>query len=414
MTVWNGAGLDDTIAVFQTITVLDCPPPIPKFTVSSRTICPGVAVVFEDLSQYATEWEWEFVGGIPSTSVEQNPEIRYDSAGTYPVVLQVKNVNGDSTLISIDYVVVDSCLPPDPRFEVERDSTCRGTCVQFFNTSLRSDSIFWIFWWHPYPASNDTILTLNAAGDTLDTFLTKEDYYPMFIGADSIVDTIFMEQDPIYCFNDSGVVGVQLFAFNEHDVAIENSQDVAVLNIGGEHPALHPGPDKFVRIDNNESRFYLEDTVKFEPTGTGPYYSWFPEVGLSCYDCQYPIINPQETRQYFITNYDDYGCQVYDSVTVYVENSYYAGIPNIFSPNADGSNDHLYVRGNGIATEGFTLRIWNRYGEVVHESFSQNTGWDGNYKGTPAPIGSYTYYVKLIFLDGVVEELKGNLTIVRY
>ena len=414
MTVWNGAGIDDTIAVFQTITVLDCPPPIPKFTVSSRTICPGVAVVFEDLSQYATEWEWEFVGGIPSTSVEQNPEIRYDSAGTYPVVLQVKNVNGDSTLISLDYIVVDSCLPPDPRFEVERDSICRGTCVQFFNTSLRADSIFWIFWWHPYPETNDTILTLNAVGDTLDTFLTKEDYYPMFIGRDSIVDTIFMEQDPIYCFNDSGVVGVQLFAFNEHDVAIENSQDVAVLNIGGTHPTLNPGTDKFVRIDNNESRFYLEDTVKFEPTGTGPYYSWFPEEGLSCYDCQYPIINPQETRQYFITNYDDYGCQVYDSVTVFVENSYYAGIPNIFSPNGDGSNDRLYVRGNGIASEGFTMRIWNRYGEVVHESFSQNTGWDGNYKSTPAPIGSYTYYVKVIFLDGVVEELKGNLTIVRY
>ena len=93
--------------------------------------------------------------------------------------------------------------------------------------------IFWIFWWHPDSLIVDTILTLNASGDTVDTFYTATDFYPMFIGADSIVDTIFMEQDPIYCFNDSGVVGVQLFAFNDYDVAIENAQDVPILNIGG-------------------------------------------------------------------------------------------------------------------------------------------------------------------------------------
>ena len=255
---------------------------------------------------------------------------------------------------------------------------------------------------------------MNASGDTVDTFYTATDFYPMFIGADSIVDTIFMEQDPIYCFNDSGVVGVQLFAFNDYDVAIENAQDVPILNIGGVHPTMKPGPDKFVRIDNIDSRFYLDDTVKFEAEGTGPFWSWFPEKDLSCYDCPDPIIYPSETKKYIITNYDEYGCQAYDSVIVYVEESYYAGLPNIFSPNGDGNNDILFVRGNGISTQGFSFRVWNRYGETVYESFSQNDGWDGNYKGVPAPIGSYTFSVNLVFLDGTAEELKGNVTIVRY
>ena len=414
MTVWNGAGIDDTIGVFQTIIVDSCPPPIPDFTVSSRTICPGVAVVFEDLSQFATEWEWEFIGGIPSVSIEQNPEVRYDSAGIYPVTLIVKNVNGDSTLVQLEFIVVDSCLPPNPKFEVERDSICRGSCVKFINTSDRADSIFWIFWWHPDSLNSDTILTLNASGDTVDTFYTATDYYPMFIGTDSIVDTVFMEQDPIYCFNDSGVVGVQLFAFNEYDVAIENAQDVPILNIGGIYPKMKPGPDKYVRIDNIDSRFYLDDTVKFDAEGTGPYWSWFPEEDLSCYDCPNPIIHPNETKKYIITNYDDYGCQAYDSVIVFVEESYYAGIPNIFSPNGDNNNDILFVRGNGISSQGFVFRIWNRFGETVYESFSQNDGWDGKIKGVEAPIGSYTFSVKLVFLDGTTEELKGNVTIVRY
>lgn len=413
MTVWNGAGTDDTVGIYQVITVNNCPQPEPKFTVSSRFICPGVAVVFEDLSKYATEWEWEFPGGVPSVSIEQNPEVRYDSAGIYPVILTVKNVNGDSTLVQNAYIEVDSCLPPDPRFSVESDSICKGSCVQFFNESLRADSIFWIFWWHPDPSSDDTIYTQNLAGDTTDTFIVAKDYYPMFI-TNRIIDTLFMHDDPIFCFNDSGVAGVQLFAFNEHNVAIKNAQDVPVLSISGEHPKLKPGPDKYVRIDNINSRFYLEDTVRFEPEGTGPFYSWFPEEGLSCYDCQKPIIYPTETRKYFITNFDEYGCQVFDSVTVFVENSYYAGIPNMFSPNGDDNNDILWVRGNGIADQGFVLRVWNRYGEKVFESYSQNNGWDGKYKGVDAPVGSYTYYVKVSFLDGTIEEMSGNVTLVRY
>jgi gliding motility-associated-like protein len=415
LTAWNGAGIDDTIGIFQTIEVIECVQPLPDFTASKRKICPGTIVVFEDLSGGPpTAWEWEFPGGIPSASVDQNPEVRYDSAGIYPVLLTVKNVNGDSSITEIAFITVDSCLPPLPRFEIESDSICRGSCVQFFNTSLRADSIFWIFWWHPYPDSLDTIIARTLGGDTTDTFYIAEDYFPMFINDSGIVDTIFMEQDPIYCFNDSGVVGVQLFAFNEYDVAIENKQDVAVLSIGGAYPELKSGPDKYVRIDNINSRFYLEDTAKFDPVGTGQFFRWFPDEGLSCYDCPDPIIYPTETRKYFITNYDEYNCQVYDSVIVFVQNNYYVGIPNIFSPNGDNNNDVLWVRGNGIADDGYVMRVWNRYGEKIFESYTQNEGWDGNFKGTPAAMGAYTYYVKVTFLDGTVKELSGNVTLVRH
>ena len=60
------------------------------------------------------------------------------------------------------------------------------------------------------------------------------------------------------------------------------------------------------------------------------------------------------------------------------------------------------------------LNVWNRYGEQVFQSFSQNEGWDGTINGDPAPLGSYNYYVKLVFLNGSTKELKGNVTIVRY
>lgn len=417
---WNNAGTASDTS-YDHITITDCPDPTANFEANSRVICPGQSVVFQDNSQFAKDWYWEFPGGQPGSSTDQFPtEIKYTTPGVYPVILIVKNVNGEDTLIIDDFITVDSCLPPDPRFEVERDSICRGSCVQFFNTSLRTDSFFFIFWSHPYPDSitgtgADTIRPTTPGyqwmlDDTLfsDTFFVIwKDYFP-------IMPRVTNEDDPIYCFDDSATIGLQMFAYNQYDVSVLNLQDVGVLDIGGAYPQVNAGPDKEVLIDNIDSRFFKEDTVSFEGKGTAPYFAWFPEEGLSCYDCPRPIIYPTETRKYYFTNYDDYGCQAYDSVIVYVDEGYHMGIPNIFSPNGDDKNDILWVRGNNISNEGFILRIWNRYGEMVFESFSQNDGWDGSYKGAPAPAGGYNYYVKGIFANGQVGELKGSVTLVRY
>jgi len=418
--VWNQAGSGvDTLVNF--VTILDCPVPIADFDANDRVICPGASVVFQDNSQFATEWYWEFPGGQPGSSNDQYPvEVKYTTPGIYPVILIVKNVNGEDTLIVDDFIKVDSCLPPDPRFEIERDSICRSTCVQFFNTSLRTDSFYFIFWWHPDPDSitgtgADTITPTTPGyawmlDDTLfnDTFFVVwKDYYP-------VMARVTNENDPIYCFDDSGTVGLQLFAYNEYDVSVLNMQDISVLNIGGSYPEVSAGPDKELLIDNIDSRFFKEDTVSLEGKGTAPFFKWYPEDGLSCADCPRPIIYPTTTRKYYLTNYDKYGCQAYDSVVVYVDKGYHMGIPNIFSPNGDDNNDILWLRGNNISNEGFVMQIWNRYGEMIFESFSQNNGWDGTYKGVPAPAGSYKYYVRATFENGEVGELKGNVSLVRY
>jgi gliding motility-associated-like protein len=425
----NPAGTaSDTIRDY--VRVDTCPVPTAVIDANRTTICPSTEVQFIDNSISATTWYWEFPGGQPSSSTDQfPPPVTYTTPGDYTVVLIVTNVNGADTLISEGYITVDSCNVPLPRFELERDSICRGTCVQLFNTSKyldirdTTDSFAWVFWSHPFPdritgTAADTIdpttpgyewmaedSNLIAFNDTF--FVVWRDYFP-------IMAPVWNENDPIYCFDDSMTIGIQMFAYNQHGVGVLNDQDIPVLNIGGEYPEITVGPDITLRIDNPESRFFLEDTTRFQTRGTGPYWNWFPEEGLSCYDCPRPIIYPSETKKYFVTNFDDYGCQAYDSVIVFVEESYYAGIPNIFSPNGDNNNDILWVRGNGISSEGFVFRIWDRYGEIVFESFSQNDGWDGSVKGVPGPSGSYKYYVKLVFEDGNVQELTGNVTLVRY
>lgn len=48
-------------------------------------------------------------------------------------------------------------------------------------------------------------------------------------------------------------------------------------------------------------------------------YSWAPSAGLSCDDCPDPIATPDTTTTYVLTASDSYGCEVYDSITITVE-----------------------------------------------------------------------------------------------
>ena len=70
-------------------------PPVANFTVDRDTIYQGESVVYKDLStNEPVDFTWTFQNGIPATSKEQNPTIRYDKKGhitptSQPATLQV-------------------------------------------------------------------------------------------------------------------------------------------------------------------------------------------------------------------------------------------------------------------------------------------------------------------------------------
>jgi gliding motility-associated-like protein len=86
-------------------------------------------------------------------------------------------------------------------------------------------------------------------------------------------------------------------------------------------------------------------------------------------------------------------------------------LPDIFSPNKDGSNDVLYVRGNGIKEMKF--QVYDRWGNKVFESGDTKSGWDGTYNGKDAEPGVYAYYLDAtLFTDKKIIK-KGDITLVR-
>jgi gliding motility-associated-like protein len=71
---------------------------------------------------------------------------------------------------------------------------------------------------------------------------------------------------------------------------------------------------------------------------------------------------------------------------------------NAFSPNGDGVNNTYYIPCIDESKGNVEVSFYNRWGiEVYHTlRYDNNNGWDGRYKGTDLPDGTYYYVIKYI------------------
>ena len=125
------------------------------------------------------------------------------------------------------------------------------------------------------------------------------------------------------------------------------------------------------------------------------YFYWTPTDGLSCIDCDYPSVQPLSDITYRLKVTDLLNCFNDDfEYKVVVRPETFIKMPTAFSPNGDGANDLLEVKGWGIK-ELLYFQIYNRWGEIVFETTDLEKGWDGTFKGKPQNSDVYTYKVKV-------------------
>jgi PKD repeat protein len=96
------------------------PPPLGAAFISDTTTCESYEVQYTDQSAgNPTGWFWEFPGGTPDTSREQNPVIVYNTAGKYDVSLVVTRGNSSDTSFMEEYIDVYEL--PEVAFDVMED-----------------------------------------------------------------------------------------------------------------------------------------------------------------------------------------------------------------------------------------------------------------------------------------------------
>lgn len=79
-------------------------------------------------------------------------------------------------------------------------------------------------------------------------------------------------------------------------------------------------------------------------------------------------------------------------------------IPNVFTPDNDGRNDRFII--TGIEFTQNVVRIYNRWGQVVHEAQNYQNNWDGG------DLSDGTYYYEVL-VAGDDEPYTGHLTILH-
>ncbi len=336
------------------------------FMASDTFLCDGEQMVaFESIVETNTDdyqTNWTFQGGNPNTSNQSDLAVEYLQAGIFDVNLSVTSGDCEAEVSKpalievvdfVDLMTVDQVI-------------CQGDTVQLE-------------------------LTTNA---------TEFDWTPI----ENIDDP--MVQNPL--------------------VHPSTSTDYIVT---GSYRSCNTASDT-VRVDvlpsprvvfNPIRRYFPGQSLMLEVRPENPAeeysYDWFPQTGLSCASCPNPTVTPDTSMIYtiMVTNVES-GC--FTEVTMQVRELTSCPedlifMPNIFSPNGDGSNDEFKMFSSNIFEIDY-LRIFDRWGALVWESTDANEGWDGTYRGKPVNPGVYIYALEApCILDDSKILKKGGITVMR-
>lgn len=169
-------------------------------------------------------------------------------------------------------------------------------------------------------------------------------------------------------------------------------------------------PDAVMELGDNAT-IYPGESVQMDPKGNCYYYSWFPPIGLNSTTIANPIASPPVNTRYFVKATTEWGCEVSDSIDVFVNPETLLDLPNAFSPGSQ-PNGEIKIIKRGIATLKY-FRIFNRWGAKVFETSNIDEGWNGQFKGTPQPMGVYVYMIEAETNTGRRFTKQGNITLIR-
>ncbi len=177
---------------------------------------------------------------------------------------------------------------------------------------------------------------------------------------------------------------------------------------------VSPLPTLALGATADKDTIFEGQSVQLYSLPNGFSYSWSPSSTLNNSTFQNPIATPSRTTTYRV-RVTDTGCVRTATITIYLIDVVCGPpdlyIPNAFTPNGDGDNDELLVRGNNITK--MTLRVYHRWGEKVFETSNLNEGWDGTYKGKECDPAVFVYYLDIECKGGETYQEKGNVSLIR-
>lgn len=295
------------------------------------TVCNTMNVQFTNDSKNANLYEWDFGNG--QTSSDEEPSTQYTTFGVYTIRLVAIDTICDISDTAYLTVEHEKGIEPQANFTVDYNVCDQSRTVYITNKSRRATNYHWNF-------GNGVLKDINL---NTYSYPAQGQYTIRLIVEDSVCNK-----------------------FDTAEVVVNFVTDIPPPLVNITPTQCEDG--RFIVSYQNDSSYYK--------------YRWEWEDGTVEY-AKYPITRVPYSGQQTIllTIIDDKCGQTFEySFDVDISRiDQRVFIPNAFTPNGDGVNDVLLLKGNECMRDA-VFTIYNRWGQVVFTTDKPfGEFWDGTY-----------------------------------
>ncbi len=350
--------IDQNACMVQQIAQLEAAVPFEVIIEGDTTICLGEQTIIKATGNgLHDDYSYTWNHGVTGSAFPANPA----ETTTYTVV-----VKDSADCITIRNVTV--IVNPQPTVIITTDDT--SGCAPFC-TKIRANS------------------------ETATTFLWRTS------------DGFTSEGDLLtHCFDLPGIYTVQIKAEDAQGCSTTLNWDATVNVFPNPEAAFVPDPPE-ASIENATINFINQSQ------GATQYNYHFGDPNQSTVLLPNTAFTYSDTGSFEVTLQvsNEYGCSDQTIQTIHIGGFVAFYVPKAFSPNEDGLNDVFLPKASGMAPDGFEMRIYDRWGNVIFFSDSWDKGWDGTIDGKPVQLDLYVCKIKYFDRMGNGNDHIGSVTI---
>lgn len=341
--------------------------------------CLRSPILFSDISSpngtSGLQYNWNFGDGGLSTAV--NPLYTYTNTGTFLISMSVTGTSTISLGTSVQCVDVKDTLltiKALPLADFTVSSSCENQATIFTNmstfTTTQSDAIQFYHW--SFGDGRDTLTGIGTV--TVSHTYTQQASY-------SAILTLTTTGG---CVSDPKIIPINIFPQPDAEFGITNNPNVVMEPV------------------------YFSDFTT--PVGNISYWFWeFGDGSSATFSAPVHTYLDPGVYSITLTVTDAQGCR--DVLVKDLDVTMLPQLPTAFTPNHDGNNDVLMLRGGPF--EKILFRIYNNWGELIFETNDASKGWDGTWKGVDQPVGVYIWTFVVDMYNNRQVRKNGDVTLIR-
>jgi gliding motility-associated-like protein len=339
---------------------------MPAVQASSNIPCEGSDLVLSGLPSGMTVYNWTG----PNNSTLQNPIFQNStlaSSGTYN--LTVVDVNGCSATAAAQVIINQL---PTTTISSNTVAGCVPLLSGFESTNTALTSYIWNF------------------GD----------------------GTISNSSSVSHLFTEAGNYSVS--------ITITDANGCSNVIVENDFVEVYALPTSEFQLMTNNPENLIDPTYTFTDLSSSDVVSWNWNFGdTSDIDItqnpQHTYLAADETYVVTLIAITAFGCADTSSQALKIDAPLLFYVPNTFTPDGDNFNQVFTpVFTSGVDPEGYSMTIFNRWGELLFESKDISVGWDGHYNGNMVQDGTYLYSIQFgLSADDRRKSIMGNVNLIR-